>query len=331
MPRIASIDQLLFPVAVRPLFSEVEIDGTRKRLNLDRYRLLVNIATNTPLGVVSRDYRVITNQEAVELGKKCCRELLGLGTHEPLEIFAVDAPSTGSYCHIDIVHRGSAMNLWRSVDKAEVYVPYVRVTNSYNRTRALRFDVGFCRELCQNGVIFEQETIRFTYSHLRRELSSDDIRFDVTRDQFAKLSEDFRAFVDTAKSIAVPADMACGVVGRVLALPDEESAERQRSPAIQREMLEVVGQWQRIVARYIVDMGPNAYALFNAMTDIASHIMQSRAFPKDRNAMQKTAGVWLHEVHRRAKKSPIDWKDLLPKEGGSKKKSGRFASESAVA
>jgi hypothetical protein len=33
----------------------------------------------------------------------------------------------------------------------------VRITNSYNGSRALQLDVGFLREHCGNGVIFEQQ------------------------------------------------------------------------------------------------------------------------------------------------------------------------------
>lgn len=43
--------------------------------------------------------------------------------------------------------------------------PSLPTTNSYNGTRALRIDVGFMREHCENGVIFEQEAATLTVPH----------------------------------------------------------------------------------------------------------------------------------------------------------------------
>lgn len=106
---------------------------------------------------------------------------------------------------------------------AEVYVPYVRVTNSYNGTRALRFDVGFCRKLCANGVIFETDTIRFVYAHLRREVGGDPIRFEIQPGQLERLAERFRNFVRHARSLPMAEEESREELRRVVGYPSYEA------------------------------------------------------------------------------------------------------------
>ena len=45
---------------------------------------------------------------------------------------------------------------------------FLRISNSYNRTRLLRFELGFCRWICLNGIIFGSKSIEFSYAHTRR-------------------------------------------------------------------------------------------------------------------------------------------------------------------
>ena len=94
------------------------------------------------------------------------------------------------------------MNLWDENSSSEVYIPYVRVTNSYNTTRALRFDVGLCRKICLNGVIFEAETIRFIFSHVKHEIK-DSISFSVRKERLKKLIEGFKEYATNLKSVDI--------------------------------------------------------------------------------------------------------------------------------
>ena len=64
------------------------------------------------------------------------------------------------------------MNLMGNGGPSETYTPFVRITNSYNGTRALRIDLGFLREHCSNGVIFEQVAATLTVPHTRQGLHS---------------------------------------------------------------------------------------------------------------------------------------------------------------
>ena len=200
MPRITKIEDLMFPVELYPVYTNIEIDGKQLQKNIPNSRAVVNKESGKPFGVVSSSYQLVTNKEAIEMGKQYCADLFGADEAGNIEVFNVDAPSTGSYCHIDLLHRSYQMNLWDEPDQSDIYIPYVRVTNSYNTSRALRFDIGFCRKVCLNGVIFGVETIRLTFSHVKHRLTND-IRSVLDKSKIGELVEGFKSYIDTLKEL----------------------------------------------------------------------------------------------------------------------------------
>ena len=64
--------------------------------------------------------------------------------------------------------------------------------------------------------------------------------------------------------------------------------------------------------KYIDGLGENGYALFNAITDIASHtIDNNRYFRRDVNAMQRLAGNWIHSFSREIDSPDFDITNYL--------------------
>jgi hypothetical protein len=67
-----------------------------------------------------------------------------------------------------------------------------------------------------------------------------------------------------------------------------------------------------ILDRYRTQLGENAYALFNAITDFASHPPELRDFHRTPHAMQVCAGTWSHEfAHVIAKNGSFDFEKYL--------------------
>jgi hypothetical protein len=158
MSRDTDLSQILFPVEEKPIFFVNPKAGMKQ---IPNYKTIVNVTTNEPISVVSTDYRLISNQEALELGEKCFKQLFNEVDIDSMEIFNIITPKSKSFCHIDIIHNKYEVNIWEK----EVWLPYIRITNSYNRLKPLRFDLGFCRKLCFNGVIFERNTISYKFYH----------------------------------------------------------------------------------------------------------------------------------------------------------------------
>jgi hypothetical protein len=81
-------------------------------------------------------------------------------TLSPLEWEAkrASAPRTLSFAHIDLLNRTHVLNYYdTAVGKEDPFTPFLRVTNSFNGGRALRFDMGFMRNHCSNSVILTRK------------------------------------------------------------------------------------------------------------------------------------------------------------------------------
>ena len=70
-------------------------------------------------------------------------------------------PATRSWAHIDLTAEGLE---FAPIDK-DPWLPFLRVTNSYNRSRALGFTVGVCRSICTNGMIFGEQSLKLKVTH----------------------------------------------------------------------------------------------------------------------------------------------------------------------
>ena len=296
MARITEFESLRFPVELRPVYyTDKEVQQS-----IPKSRVVVNTKSGEPLGVVSKNYRLLTNEQALKMGKQCCAELFGSNGAANIEVFNVDAPSTASYCYIDLIHRGYVMNLWSDSARSDSYIPYVRVTNSYNRSRALRFDIGFCREVCLNGAIFGAETIPFVYNHTKHELNTSDVRFNLQKGKIGKLLQDFEFHTNKLRNYRIPKARALDIIRALFRIKDENDIDfdSEKENRAEYDALLHVLDWR--LNKYIGALDDNSYALFNAVTDIASHsIDNNRYFRRPEiHAMQRLAGEWIHSFSR---------------------------------
>ena len=312
MPRITEIESLMFPVELRPVYyTDTGIDGTQLQKHIPNSRVVVNKKSGKPFGVVSNNYKLVTNEQALKMGEKYCAGLFGSDEVGNIEVFNVNAPATGSYCHIDLLHRSYQMNLWDEPDQSDIYIPYIRVTNSYNTSRALRFDIGFCRKVCLNGVIFGAETIRLTFSHVKHRLTND-IRFVLQKGKIGKLVEDFKSYTNKLKNYHIPKAQALKIIHALFRIKAESKINfrSQKESSEEYDTLLRVLDWR--LDKYICELDENGYALFNAITDIASHtIDNNRYFRRDVNAMQRLAGNWVHSFSREIDRPDFDITNYL--------------------
>ena len=306
MPRITEIEALMFPVELRPVYTDTGSDG-KEYQNIPNSRVVVDKKSGEPLGVVSKNYRLLTNEQALKMGKQCCTELFGSNGAANIEVFNVDAPSTGSYCYIDLIHRGYVMNLWNDSARSDSYIPYVRVTNSYNRSRALRFDIGFCREVCLNGAIFGAETIPFVYNHTKHELNTSDVRFNLQKGKIGKLIQDFRSHTTKLRNYRISKAQALDLILGLFRIKDENEIDFESEKEDSAEYDALLRVLDRRLDKYS-ELGENGYALFNAVTDIASHsIDNNRYFRRHEiHAMQRVAGNWVHSFSREIDRPDFD-------------------------
>ena len=217
------------------------------------------------------------------------------------KVSTTDAPATASYCHIDLCHNSTALefDVVPAEQRPEVFGPFIRVTNSYHGLRALAFNVGFYRKVCKNGLIVADSIIRFSFTHLRRDIG-EAIQFQASRTRLAQLKSSFTTFVAALHKCAV---------GRAEFEPFICGALSLRKPGLLKPDDREAQDWQTLTAhlgqlsdRYAGELGENAYAVFNAVTDFASHPPTSRCVRRDRHSLQRLAGSWLNAFTHECRK-----------------------------
>ena len=310
MARITNIDKLLFPVKLCPIFTKVKINGKTSKIKVPNNSVVVNSKTGKPFSVVGSSYKLISNRDAIELGRKCAEELFGSVEGKNIEVFNFDAPSTASYCHIDLVHKNYIMNLWDEETHSDVYIPYIRITNSYNTSRALRFDIGLCRKICFNGVIFESETIKFTFNHVKSELNKN-ISFSLEQGKVKALFDKFVSYANKLKEFHITTDRSLRLIIYLFRIKTAEEIDSESKKEDRVEYDSLIREIRKKLAKYIEEFGENGYSLFNVITDIASHPINNRYFRRDMNSMQRLAGNWINTFQDKIQQTPFDIENYL--------------------
>lgn len=310
MPRLTNLNDVLFPVAEHPVFVSMPNGDGERRVSVPEKKAIVNMARNRVLGIVSRDYRLVSNREALDWAYQCCRTVFPETQPAEWDVNATDAPSTGGHCIIDLKHNSTALDFTfvPPHQRPEAFGPFIRVTNSYNGLRALGFDIGFYRKICKNGLIIPDSIIQFKFTHLRRDLG-ETITFDVARDRLANVKSSFREYLGALSDCSVAHADFVPMLMAVMRIKEPVPIESESTEAAEWAALD--GHIHEIADRYFHELGDNAYAVFNTITDFASHPPTNRLLHRDRHSLQRRAGLWLTDFSSKCRQSDFDLQQYI--------------------
>lgn len=358
MSHETSIQDLLFDVDQVPIEAVVGSNGSTRRISIPGKKALVNQLTGLVLGVVGRDYRVVTNQEAVNLARDVCEKAFpGLSSVEweakraavpnalnPSRLTlvspfgqraAVCLGSPRSPRLIDLVHKTHVLNYWDSeIKKDDPFTPFLRVTNSFNGARALRFDIGFMRKHCSNGVIFEEEVATIKASHSKEALAQ--LKIEITSRSLPQMWDEFSKFLTSVRSISMDTDQSTLALNTVLRLPETKPDDKKaRAEGLQALSVDLSTR----LTGYQKELGPNVYAVLtrsrptlsspsgpraavclgfcrsprlNTLTDIAARPPEIPGFQQTRDSIEKRSGRWLKELARQNQTTGFDLNAWIP-------------------
>jgi hypothetical protein len=297
MPRLTQLDDVLFPVEEHPVFAHVETASGEQRLPAPYNKAIVDRDSGRVVGVVSRGYRLVSNREALDMAYECCHTVFPETKQSEWQVRAIDAPATGGHCFIDLVHNSTMLDFMFAPAKhrPDTFRPFIRLTNSYNGLRALSFDIGFYRKVCSNGLILPESIIRFKFIHLRSEIGGT-IQFEVAYETLAKLRTDFNGYLSVLYDCHVSRAQFEPLVLAVLLLRKPKHAKPDSQEANDWDAL---GKHLTVMCdRYVGELGENAYAAFNAITEFASHPPDNRCIYRERHSFERLAGAWLNDFSR---------------------------------
>jgi hypothetical protein len=304
MARNTNIQEQLFPVWQQLVYLE---NSQRPIPGFKAIAGAPNDGSETVFSIVSDNYRLVSNQEALDMGKQIHRKLFPNAQESSFEVFNIIAPASRSFCHIDIIDKNYTLNIW----KKEVYVPFVRIHNSYNRSRSLQFDIGFCRKLCDNGMIFEQDVVTLKFAHTKQSIRLEGLD-KINVDHLKKLEKDFIAKTETSTKIPLPkkffVPLAAKTLNRSFNIQEKDPAKKE---IVAAKIKQFSGFIQEYADQYISkeQMGETAYAFYNVITHYASNNEKIQASAK--NGLQTKCGMWINQVGELVTKHGFSWEEEI--------------------
>lgn len=274
---------------------------------------VIDSETDNVLGVVSTGYRLVTNREACAYARKCAAAAFPNTKEDEWEILVADAPRSKCYCHIDLYHKTGKLDfdyvmVGTREDVPDVYGPYVRVTNSYNGQRALKFTIGCYRKTCQNGLTAASDLVSFSFAHTKDSIKSD-IKFKVAHYKIQRMRDDFKEYFDVLHKYQINREDGTRLIKAVLAIRMPKSVREENGTkltAVYQDWFKLDGYIDSLYTRYANTLGDTAYAVLQASTDLASQPINNLCLRKDRHALQRLAGEWLVDFRKRCVQPDFD-------------------------
>lgn len=285
-----TIDDVLFPVGLHSVFVTGTVKRGQVQFDCNSYRSVPGFQavmaedTGHVFAVVAQNYGLVTNRRALKLGEQCFRTVFNILKIEDMTVFNIIMPKTRSFCHVDFIHTETRFDLFEN----DYWFPYLRVTNSYNRMYALNFDLGFCRGICKNGVIFGEKNIEFKFHHTK---SAKDpaVTFELKAGELKTLETRFVESLKNLKRFHVPPKMMWPLTCKVFGFKIAESPSERQMQIIEDRKTHI----SELSERYFGELGQNGYAALNVLTDYASRPVGVLSPEMSINGLQKKSGDWI--------------------------------------
>ncbi len=297
------LKKLMFPVELGAVF--VEVPYYPEQIPARYFKAVVAYKPDGPpeiFSVVTDNYRLVTNEEAIHIAKEIYRELFNQVNPEEILPFKVIYPSTLSYCHIQLVHQKVNFELWEQ----ETWMPFIQVTNSYNRTFALTFELGFVRSLNSSGVIVRKKTAKLKTSHNKANVLKWILNTSST--ELSTLQMEFVAYMKNLKRFYVDPRYIVPLVCKVFGFHFRSDDKFNRLTDLQAAVY-------RSANHYFAELGHNAYAAFNVFTDLLSSDLDQAAlfinFSLHSPSYYYKPTEWLYDFIERIQSTDFDMEKYL--------------------
>jgi hypothetical protein len=239
------------------------------RIPIKEYVALVNGDSREILSVVSVNYKVIPNKIAIQKGKEAFNKLFPSASTDDFIHYKVFSSKKKTFCHIDFIHRSWKFDVWEQ----ETWLPFMRITNSYNKQYALSYDIGFVRKLCSNGVIFLKKTFTVKVYHKK----GNEIKIYSDIEKYKQLEVDFKSALLNLKRFHVPSRYAFSMLCKALEIKYKKPAKNMPESALRFNADSARQEVTQLVAKYNqTDFSESAFAIFNVISDAISNQPESQ-------------------------------------------------------
>lgn len=267
-----NLNEVLFDVELHDVYSNLSKSGTQnlEPVHAKFHKAIVNKENGHIVSIVGKNYRLITNKEALEMGKYLFCRLYPAVKIEELIPYNVITPLSKASAHIDLIHE--SVNFM--VLEQEDWLPFLRITNSYNRSCALSFEIGFVRKLCSNGVMYNKQSTKLKYIHTNStniSYLSDAKKIDEVKTIFINQCTQLNKYKLDHKLMFA---LTCHILKINLNLLDNLQ--------LNKKILQLESLYKLVTSLtnlYKVNSGVNGYTVLNVVSDIVSHQNEYKNLP----------------------------------------------------
>ena len=293
-----NLNEAFFPVEEQPIsWGEFMGRGTK----IPGYKAIVDRETGRTLSVVSSKYRLVHNREAYEIADYVVRAIFEGKTLQDFQCYNILMPKTKGSCRIDLTIPNNFNQLFGN--EKESWTPFVRISNSYNRTMVLKYEIGFCRWICLNGAIFGQKGVTFSLTHLGKSTYKEiDILIERTKKQIGDIGSLWSAFeknMNILNDIKLPSSSALAIYCKaydIKANKDKVTKAQEKSLALRAKQIVTSSK------DYFKELGNNAYAMMNVLSDFASFPEWTNNRANYVDGYQRRVGKWVDDFITEAQK-----------------------------
>lgn len=284
------MNDAFFPVSEERVYWS---DNYNNQHRIKDFVALVDERGNT-LSVVTKGYNLVTNVEAYHWADYIIKGVFDKLKLEDFECFKLYMPASRGSMYMDLFVPYRFNQPFPDIDDA--YVPFIRIENSYNKTVKLKYEVGFCRWICQNGAIIGRKSYQFSMNHSEwiNGAKIDEI-VKKARESIGSISDlwsEFQQKLRMLRKYYVPLDLWLPIFCKVYRVSNAKKITPQQEKRIARVKTSIKG--------YSEELGNNAYGLFNVMTDFASYPDDDNKHSFFTNSYQHKAGDWADEFLRKS-------------------------------
>lgn len=313
--KIEDINDAFFPVDRRPVYT-TSSGGSNDLIELPGHFAIVDAENEKAFSVVTADYELVKNKDAYDFAAKIMSQVFQTTGLTDLECFNIIMPKSRSFCHIDLVKKGCEFKPWQD-DK---WVAFLRITNSYNRTRLLRYELGFCRWICKNGMIFGKKSIEFSSAHTRggiTRIHNFENSIGTIRDIEATMTKKLHHL----KRFYVPEKDMFGILCKTFSIKPPEPPEilPKKSDSANNDTYEI--QKNRairlrnfansLIKEHFGEMGSHGYAALNVLTYFATRPEGITGGITRVHSLQTKCGEWIDEFVESIQKPDFSFDEYL--------------------
>ncbi len=280
--------------------------GENEFIRLPRHYAILDVLRRYVISVVTHDnYELIRNEDAFDIAThKVVPKIFPRADKNSFLCNQVVLSESRGICYIDLCcHAYRPPRPFK-----DVWMPFIRIVNSYNKTYKLSFVLGFCNRTSQNRVIFADKMVPLSSTHndvvnkLEKEIQEkfhDISRFEV--EFYDRLSE-LKKFYFPRKLILA---LYCMVFG---ARAEDSRRMSFRAREKIHDFVESMDNWTR---EFYEAHGDNAYAAFCVLAAAASRPVSYFTSENRMNSLQEKVGKWSHDFTDHVKNPSFDMDEYL--------------------